>query len=192
MTRLSLWTRLLLAAAAMTLVLVGMVAMKQYTLSTGTLVTLETRPVDPRSLFRGDYVRLRYTISLLDLKELSGDTNFDRGDTIYVVLAEGDPFWTPVSVHRVKPKPASGQVIVKGEVNRHWTYLGDANRPSTDQLDVNYGIESYFVPEGQGRELENPDTIGLISIVVAVDRFGNAGIKQILVEGMPRFTEKLF
>jgi len=192
MTRPSLWTRLLLTAAAMTLVLVGMVAMKQYTLSTGTLVQLETRPVDPRSLFRGDYVRLRYAISLLDLKDLSGDTNFARGDTVYVVLAEGAPFWMPVSVHRAIPMPAAGQIVIKGEVTRHWTYLGDDKRPATDQLDVSYGIESYFVPEGQGRELEAPDKVGLITIVAAVDRFGNAGIKQILVDGLPRFTEKLF
>ena len=192
MNRLSLWTRLLLVAAAMTVVLVGMVAMKQYTLSTGTLVTLETKPVDPRSLFRGDYVRLRYAISLIDLKALPGDDDFTRGDTLYVVLAKSDPFWTPVSVHASMPALAPGQVAIKGEVANHWYYPGDDKTPSTNQLDVTYGIESYFVPEGQGHELEDPTKIGLISIVVAVDRFGNAGISQVLVDGKPRFTEKLF
>jgi uncharacterized membrane-anchored protein len=191
-TRLSLNLRLLVVAAAMTLVLAGMVAVKQYTLATGTLVTLETRPIDPRSLFRGDYVRLRYAISLIDLKELPGDDDVERGDSVYVVLAPGDPFWTPVSVYHAAPTPAEGQVVLRGEVTNHWQYPGDDKMPPTDQLDVTYGIESYFVPEGEGRELEDPSNVGLISIVVAVDRFGNSGIKQILVDGQPRFTEKLF
>ena len=54
---------LLLAVVIQTGVLVAMVAMKQWTLTTGTPVVLETKPVDPRSLFRGDYVRLNYAIS---------------------------------------------------------------------------------------------------------------------------------
>ncbi len=51
---------LIIAVALQTLALFAMVGMKQYTLSAGTPVLLETRTVDPRSLFRGDYVRLNY------------------------------------------------------------------------------------------------------------------------------------
>ncbi len=192
MSRLSVTLRLMLAAAAMTVALLVMVGAKQYTLESGTLVQLETRPVDPRSLFRGDYVRLRYVISLLDLNDLPGDKNFEMGDTIYVVLKQADPYWVAVSVHRSRPDAARGEVVIKGRVAYHWRETGFANRPARDQIDATYGIESYFVPEGQGRELEDPSQIGRISIVAAVDRFGNAAIKQVLVSGKPRFTEKLF
>jgi len=192
MIRLSVTARLMIAAAAMTLVLVAMVATKQYTLETGTLVRLETRPVDPRSLFRGDYVRLRYVISLLDLRDLPGDKEFETGDAIYVVLKPDDPYWTPVSIHRSRPEPSPGEVVIKGRVAYHWRRPGTDKVPPRDQIDATYGIESYFVPEGEGRELEDPSQIGRISILAAVDRFGNAAIKQVLVDGQPRFTEKLF
>ena len=192
MTRLSVTARLTIAAAAMTVVLVAMVGAKQYTLETGTQIQLETRPVDPRSLFRGDYVRLRYVISLLDLNDLPGDKEFETGDAIYVVLKPGDPYWTPVSVHRSRPEAGNGEVVIKGRVAYHWKNPGTGKVPPRDQIDATYGIESYFVPEGEGRELEDPSQIGRISILAAVDRFGNAAIKQVLVDGEPRFTEKLF
>ena len=192
MMRFSVTTRLTIAAAAMTVVLVAMVVSRQYTLETGTPVQLETRPVDPRSLFRGDYVRLRYVISLLDLRDLPGDRDFETGDAVYVVLKPGDPYWMPVSVHRARPEAGPGEIVIKGRVTYHWKNPGTGKRPPTDQIDATYGIESYFVPEGAGHELEDPSQIGRISIVVAVDRFGSAAVKQVLVDGQPRFTEKLF
>jgi hypothetical protein len=59
---------------------------EQWTLETGVPVLLETQPIDPRSLFRGDYVRLNYTVSDLDLDVLSGEDEFRRHDDVYVVL----------------------------------------------------------------------------------------------------------
>lgn len=71
-----------------TLVLVYMIGSRQYILSTGTSVLLETIPIDPRSLFSGDYVRLDYKISNIDLSDIPGDKNFKRGDTVYVTLQD--------------------------------------------------------------------------------------------------------
>jgi uncharacterized membrane-anchored protein len=62
----------------------------------------------------------------------------------------------------------------------------------TEHLTVRYGIENYFVPEGEGRDLERPKPGEKVSTRVAVDRFGNAGIKAVLVNGQPRYTETLF
>ncbi len=42
------------------LIFSGFIAYKEYTLRTGTEVILKTMPVDPRDLFRGDYVTLNY------------------------------------------------------------------------------------------------------------------------------------
>lgn len=40
-----------------------MIASRYAILTSGREIVLETVPVDPRSLFRGDYVTLRYAIS---------------------------------------------------------------------------------------------------------------------------------
>ncbi len=58
--------------------LAGIVAYRQYWLATGERVLLRTEPVDPRDIFRGDYVRLGYGISTLDLDRLEGDDKFVR------------------------------------------------------------------------------------------------------------------
>ena len=51
----------------------GFIFSKQMTLLTGKEVLLKTVPVDPRDLFRGDYVVLRYDISTIDLETVSTD-----------------------------------------------------------------------------------------------------------------------
>ena len=173
---------LLLAVVIQTGVLVAMVAMKQWTLTTGTPVVLETKPVDPRSLFRGDYVRLNYAISNLSVLALQGDQEFERYGTVYVLLRRDAPYWQPVSVHRERPPVPANHVAIKGEVRRFYN----------KQISARYGIENYFIPEGEGRALERPRRGEKISIVVAVDRFGGAGIKSVLVNGKPRYVEKLF
>jgi hypothetical protein len=57
---------------------------------------------------------------------------------------------------------------------------------------VRYGIENYFVPEGEGRALERPKPNEKVTIQVAVDRYGRAGIQAVLVNGQPRYVERLF
>ena len=55
---------------------------------------------------------------------------------------------------------------------------------------VRYGIENYFVPEGEGRYLERGD-IGKVDIRVAVDTFGNVGIKAVLLNDEELYVESL-
>ncbi len=45
--------------------------------------------------------------------------------------------------------------------------------------------------EGTGRALERQKQDEKVSIQVAVDRFGNAGIKAVLVNGRPKYVETL-
>lgn len=180
----SLRLGLIVAVALQTVALIAMVGVKQWTLTTGTPVLLETKPVDPRSLFRGDYVILRYAINTLDAGLFGMPADVKHGETLYVTLREEAPFWKPVSIHSVRPEPAPGTVVIKGEVG----YAGTGAKT----VELRYGIEEYFVPEGAGREIERPRQDGKVSILVAVDRFGNAGIKALLVDGVMRYEEKLF
>lgn len=169
--------------------LVGMVALKHHTLVTGTPVLLRTEPVDPRSLFRGDYVILNYAISSLDYADVEGDDGFERHDPVYVMLREKEGFWDAVSIHREMPVHGPGSVVIRGDVQYSGIWTGGESR---DGINVRYGIESYFVPEGEGREIELPRNEGKVSIQVAVDDKGDAAIKAVLVDGEVRYQEKLF
>ena len=168
--------------------LVAMVALKQRTLITGTPVLLKTEPVDPRSLFRGDYVVLNYAISSLDYGAVDGDDGFRRRDEVYVVLRPGETYWEPVSIHREMPVRAQDTVVIRGEVEYTGVWIDSESR---DGIRVRYGIESYFVPEGEGRAIELPRNDGKVAILVAVDDDGAAAIKAVLVDGIVRYQEKL-
>lgn len=187
----SLWTRLGLVVLLQSTALIVMIGMKQYTLATGTPIVLKTAPIDPRSLFSGDYVRLNYDISRLQPAQLGGDRDFARGDSVYVALTRQGDYWVPVALHRNPPEAAAGRVVIKGKVE----YVEHGGPQGADQsrtaLNIRYGIESYFVPEGEGRALERPHPDEVISIRVVVDRYGNAGIKAVLVNGKERYVEKL-
>jgi uncharacterized membrane-anchored protein len=56
---------------------------------------------------------------------------------------------------------------------------------------VTYGIESYFVPENTGRDLEQATRTGVVKAVISVDRDGNAMIKGLIVNGV-RNDETLY
>ena len=191
--------KLAIVVLLQTAALIAMVGMKQYTLNTGTPVLLETEPIDPRSLFSGDYVILNYKISSLDLNQIGKDNReFKPHDTAYVTLKPGKPYWEPVSVEREYAAPPAGNVVIKGEViwssNSFWNQT--TQKEETGKfLRMRYGIENYFVPEGEGREIERRVVDGVqqkIDVRVAIDVKGNAGIKAILVNGEPRFEEELF
>jgi uncharacterized membrane-anchored protein len=187
--------RTALVSVILTAALAGMIAKKQYTLVTGTPILLETQPVDPRSLFRGDYVRLNYSVNTLDLAKLEGDDAFLPGDKIHVVLERGEKYWHPVSVHRERPQTMAGAVTLAGRVshiNRLRRDPESAGLAPSATVHVRYGIENYFVPEGEGRDLERPSPGRTVDLRIAVDRFGNAGIKAVLVDGEERYREALF
>lgn len=179
--------KLALVVVLQTAALVAIIGNRQWTLATGTPVVLETRPVDPRSLFRGDYVRFTYAIGQLPADLPGVSTGLQHGDVVYVVLQKGDPYWQPVSVLTAPPATAADQIVIKGKVVMAMPPTGSRVGPR-----VRYGIEDYFVPEGEGRALERPGPNDKVSVQVAVDRFGRAGIQAILVNGEARHTETLF
>ena len=190
--KLSLSFRVWIVVVMLTLVLFGMIARKQWTLAVGTPVILETQPVDPRSLFRGDYVRLNYTINTLDSAKYPALSSMERGDVIYLSLVPGEPYWQPESVSTEYPDSSS--VVLKGHVervNRRWNSQ-TRKYEVMHSVRVKFGIENYFVSEGTGSAIERPAADEKVSIEVAVDRFGNAGIRAVLINGEPRYIESLF
>ena len=149
--------------AAQLVFLVGFIGVREVALRTGTEVVLQTVPVDPRSLMQGDYAILDYEISRLPdwMDELS------VGSTVYVVLQEERDVWTS-SAYSEERSHIAGEVFIKGRIDR----TGHAD----------FGIGTYFVPEGTGHIIERAQDV---KMVVIFDEDGNAVIKDVLVDGEP-------
>ncbi len=185
--------RLAAVFAIQALVLVYMLVDRHWLREAGRPIVLETLPIDPRSLFSGDHVRLNYSINHLSLDKIEGDKEFRAHQTVYVVLRRAEPYWEVVSIHTSAPKFLSAssaeQVMLRGEVVQ-----ANAQRRLIDTrvVHVRYGIEAYFIPEGEGRTIERPAPGETVSMRVAVDAGGRAAIQALLVNGNERFAEQLF
>ena len=195
--------RILFILLIQTLLLVAMIASRQIILSSDTVVILETKPIDPRSLFRGDYVRLNYDINELQLDELSGDRIFKTNDTVYVVLQQSGQYWDARAIYLEKDNALNSyekkenehkvliQGVVKRVTNRQWD-RDDKADVSVTSLRVNYGIENYFVPENEGLKLERPEVNDKVTLEIALDEEGHAVIKTLLLNGVQQYEEALF
>jgi len=162
----------LAAVAALWLVVLGgVVARNEYTLRTGREVVLPTVPVDPRDLFRGDYVVLAYPMSTVDLYGLGHDASeFAVGQTVYAQLRV------------VGGRAALQDVVATRPFDESLFLRGQITAIDGTTLRIAYGIESYFVPEGKGRELEQARGHSL-EVVAAVDAAGRAVIKKVRMDG---------
>ena len=152
----------LVIASAQVLLLLGLIADREFTLRTGTEVVLETLPVDPRSLLQGDYVVLRYEIA-----QLPDDWKAGPGQEVYVYLEEGPEAWQAVRREFYRDE-SDGHPFIKGTVEQNG--------------EIDFGIGTYFVPEGSGHIIEQSTDI---KVVVSVDNRGRAVIKDVLVDGEP-------
>jgi uncharacterized membrane-anchored protein len=104
--------KFVIAVCLQALLLAGIIGYREFRVNTGFRVVLKTAPVDPRDLFRGDYVRLSYDISTLDLERLGAKEEFRRGNTLYVALArEEDGTYRASAVGRSVP---AGKPFIRG------------------------------------------------------------------------------
>src|ERR671922_191237 len=173
------------AVALMQSVMLGAMVWNRIQLLThGREVVLPLIPVDPRSLFRGDYVQLSYDVSRVPGRLLEG--GLPRGATVYVsVVRAPDGAWTPIKAAAMHDSAGGADsVVLKGRVE-------SGGSDGRDAL-VRYGIESYFVPEGKGRDLEALAGDKKLAAVVAVDARGNAAIKGLMIDGKRVYEEPLF
>jgi uncharacterized membrane-anchored protein len=179
---------LAITAIVQTGVLAGMVADRVRLLSTGREIVLPIVPVDPRDLFRGEYVRLGYDITRVPIRLLEGPPPRQNAP-FYVTLEKQDDVWRPVKVSRSLPTESEPQrITLKARSNQRWP---ETAAPNAVQF-VRYGIESYFVPEGEGLRLENLAREKKLAARVAVDGRGNAAIKGLIIDGVTQYEEPLF
>jgi len=225
------------------LLLTGMIIYRQYWVHTGQRIILVTEPVDPRDIFRGDYVRLSYEISRLDLNKLGVKERFKRGEKIYVHLEKDDRgTFSASSATKVQP---AGKTFIQGRVsnvsanaqrytihllddfgnihvlearwfhgkkgerltfaldarNRVLNYSKEEKSPGSGnatnrwitgtvgeikvekvtQLNVEYGIESYFVEEGKGRQIEASRESRNLRVEVSLRKDGQGMITALVM-----------
>ncbi|HEV3303720.1 MAG TPA: GDYXXLXY domain-containing protein [Planctomycetaceae bacterium] len=164
---------LAISAAAQILVLAGMIVMRSIPYFRGQTVLLRVQPVDPRDMFRGDYVILSYEFSRLppggirDLPNPSTEPASFRNQPVYVSLvAEPDGVhyragaWSTTS-------PVDG-LYLRG------TVVGSNQ--------AEFGIESYFVQEGRGHHYEEAIRNRRLSAEVTVAPDGQAAVRGLRIE----------
>jgi uncharacterized membrane-anchored protein len=181
--------RILLIVALQTAALGYMIYDRVALLSSPNVVTLKVKPVDPSDMFRGDYVILSYDISEIFTGNLGGEKQFIVGRPAYVTLEQKDGAWAPVAVNAAMPAHAPNQVVLRGDVTN--AYATETSAPQT--LRLTYGIESFFVPQGQGKAIEDERQKGDLDADIAVTAEGRAAIKSLRrADGQVMYVEGLF
>jgi uncharacterized membrane-anchored protein len=180
------------AALVQVALLTLMIIDRAQILRDGTEVTLQTRPVDPRDFLRGDYVVLGYDITQLPAGSLKDQPSGERNPLVYVKLAPNrDGVYQALSVHAGPVAVESPEVLIRGRL-AYGASCGSKRDTFCDTLTVRYNLESYFVPQGEGRKLEDVRNQGKLSIVAAVLPSGRAAIKRLLIDGKPVYEEPWF
>ena len=158
----------LIAIAVQFIVLCGMILMQMIPHVSGTTVWLKVVPVDPRDMFRGDYVILSYEMN----RPSSGswpDFHPDGptvGSAVYVPLVLDDDGIHHRADRYLSEPPTSG-LYIKG------------TRQTNGRIE--YAIESFYVQAGTGHDYEQAARSGTLSAEVAIGGDGQAGLKQLRV-----------
>lgn len=137
--------------------------------ATGLVVRLETAPVDPPDLMRGDYMVLRYKISDVAVPWSEPEEGARAGRDIWVTLKPKEGFYVVDRASWTAPTSATAGIVVRGHVR------GPAVKR---EMRVDYGIEKYFVPEGKGTP-----RFKTMVVEAVVDADGGMAIKRVLVDG---------
>ncbi len=152
--------RLLAPLAVQTALIMAVPAQAVYTDMTGKTVILQTAPINPNNVLQGNALALDYNISrTANLSRLPGwqtivakgrgsGRRLPEGSNIYVTLQEqvssgrGVPrAWRPLRVSSERPTSLrANQVALRG------VYQDGS---------VNYGLETYYIPENQRQQIRN-------------------------------------
>jgi uncharacterized membrane-anchored protein len=163
-------TLLFLAAVIVQLAILALVPAKQiYARMTGRLITLKITPVDPYNILSGHYMTLGYEIAQLPPDFQTHDER-KLPIPVYVVLKE-DPnkLWVVDSVNKQPPSSIPpDKLLIRGQ---------------TSWRGIEYGIESFFVPEDKREKIADDFRANRNNAraEVKVDRFGNAALIKLLI-----------
>ncbi|WP_417415656.1 GDYXXLXY domain-containing protein [Hoeflea sp.] len=187
-----------LAAIVCGAVLVGtlgfMIHSRAAILRDGSEIILRTAPVDPRDLMRGDYVRLRYgDISSVDGALLAG--SWPKEDILvplWLTLEPGDDGTARVKAVSLEKPDGGNPDAVYLKSKPVMLYGEDHLRTGQVPLRLKFGIERYYVPEGEGLEIEKARNAGRTTVAIRVSRDGEPQIARLMIDGQTLYEEPLY
>ena len=183
-----------LLVALQVLFLLGQAVRVEVAIARASVVTLKVVPVDPRSLFMGNYMDLNLDITRLDMSKIRHDKaveSLSYGDTVYVELAPERPYARAMSVAATPPSglylKGRMQYFSRAEMPRPGG--GTEAGPPTEMV-VDYGLERYFIPESRQHEVEEMTSWRRgkqpeILVEVAVTSRGKSFLRRVIVDGKP-------
>jgi uncharacterized membrane-anchored protein len=161
----------------------------------GTEIVLRVEPIDPRDLMRGDYVRLSYGggVSSIDSNLVAGDwPDEDTVSPVWLVLApDGEGIFTTRSVRFSAPAElADDEVALKSKPVR--IFVPEPSGRINQIPTLTFGIERYYVPEGEGLEIEKARNEGRTTVAIRVSDAGEAQIARLMIDGETLYEEPLY
>ncbi|MCM3693509.1 GDYXXLXY domain-containing protein [Neobacillus niacini] len=170
--------KLIAALAVPVLILVGMCFTPLYTLITGEDIILETVPVDPTDLFRGDYVTLRYAAeeipkSLVDEEVLNEYQSDFKVTEVFVLLEKKGGVHAPRKVTLEEPEQG---LFLKGELQ----YINKTVE-GVEAAFIEYSLDRYYVEDNSGTEWEEASAQGEV-LVKAKLKNGYAVLTDIMIK----------
>ncbi|CCV14313.1 GDYXXLXY domain-containing protein [Mesorhizobium sp. STM 4661] len=189
--------RLVISALVLALVQIGflswIIAGRAAILRDGRQVLLKVEPVDPRDLLRGDYIRLGYDISRIPVKLIAnipaGKLSSDNTPIVVRLKPGADGYWQPTAAwFGQAPAPAAAdEADIVGHIAEGWN-LSEAGTAITPD----YGIERFYLPEGEGIAIQNDMRVRPFGIRVAIAKDGTAQIKALMDGDKTLFEEPLY
>ena len=187
---------LIVSALVLSLAQIGflswIIAGRAAILRDGKEILLKVEPVDPRDLLRGDYVFLSYDISRIPVKLIAdipaGKETNDEGAITVRLKKDPDGYWRASSAWLAEPTSAAGadEVDIVGHISAGWTLSGDAT------IAPDYGIERFYLPEGEGLAIERDMRVRPFGIRAAVSKDGVPQIKALMDGDQMLFEEPLY
>jgi uncharacterized membrane-anchored protein len=131
----------------------------------GSELSLIPRPYDPRDIFYGDYVQMRFDINTYTSQH-STEYQYMRGQPVYAVLQKTRSDWSVKYLSKTIP---GERPFLKGIVT---TVYGST-------VEIEYGFERYYVPEGTGQTVTDTVRDGRARLIIATSPLGDSVVKHL-------------
>ncbi len=167
--------RVLLVGMAHTFLILSLIGINYWTLSTGREITVRTKALDPADLFEGAHTTFYYDIGEILLSDIDGDNDFRKWDTAYVVLKRIGDLWFAASIHTSFPETAPGELVIRGRVKQVEGDPGEYERTGAlERITVLYGIEDHTISAESAEYFQSWLDTGTARIRIVVDSTGRA------------------
>lgn len=146
------------------IILFGMLCYAYAPIYFGKEIRVGVRLYDPRDFLRGNYVKLTYDFSSLQLDSVQ-EYELSKGKKIYALLTADSTGYYHFEKHTLT-KPKTG-VFLAGRY---------------DGYEAEFGVEAFFLPVEKAKEMEDQLRDSATYAVLSVMSSGKARIKEIKVD----------